>query len=418
MRLDLNRPQFDRRSFLAGLASAAAACPAWVRAANAPALPPETKIESITTQVLWEGRRGGGIPTWFHPRACVIPGTTPPTALMTMQTIGGSDVFGHVHVTASEDLGRTWSKPQPIPGLGRESVEDGLEMGVCDVVPTCHAKTGTVLAMGHNVYYRRGVLARPQGPRWPVYVVRDREGQWSRPQRLRWDDPRGSAIYTSGCSQRVMLGDGRVLLPMSFGPKGRRDRAVAAALCDFDGRTLAIAQVGPELRNGAGRGLLEPSLAAVGRRYYMTIRAEDGRGYVSVSDDGLTWQPPKPWAWDDGQPLTMSTTQQHWLVRPGALLLVYTRKAESNVNVFRWRAPLFMAQVDLSTLRLIRSTERLVLPLAGDGVNDPKHVARMGNFHVTAASPDESWVTVGETLPHGGWRGNLLLARIRWVRAE
>ena len=49
--------------------------------------------------------------------------------------------------------------------------------------------------------------------------------------------------------------------------------------------------------------------------------------------------------------------------------------------------------------------------MIGDGVNDPDHVVRMGNFHITNATPDESWVTVGECLPSNGWRGNLLLAR-------
>jgi len=57
----------------------------------------------------------------------------------------------------------------------------------------------------------------------------------------------------------------------------------------------------------------------------------------------------------------------------------------------------------------------VVLPLIGDGVNDADHVARMGNFHVTTVSPSESWVTVGETLPNDGWRGNTLLARIAWA---
>ena len=80
----------------------------------------------------------------------------------------------------------------------------------------------------------------------------------------------------------------------------------------------------------------------------------------------------------------------------------------------RWRAPLFVAQVDLGTTQLIRETERTVFALIGDGINDPDHVARMGNFHVTAASPEESWVTVGETLPADGWAGDTLLARIRW----
>jgi len=98
------------------------------------------------------------------------------------------------------------------------------------------------------------------------------------------------------------------------------------------------------------------------------------------------------------------------------LFLVYTRKAKKNVNVFRWRAPLYTAAVDTDSLRLLRATERVVLPIIGDGVEDPKHVARMGNFHTTAATAEESWVTVGECLPHDGWRGDLLMARIRWAR--
>jgi hypothetical protein len=82
----------------------------------------------------------------------------------------------------------------------------------------------------------------------------------------------------------------------------------------------------------------------------------------------------------------------------------------------RWRAPLYIAQVDRGNLRLIRATERVVLPLIGDGIGDPKHVAGMGNFHTIAAAPGESWVTVGEKFPGNGWRGDTLLARIRWGR--
>jgi hypothetical protein len=176
--------------------------------------------------------------------------------------------------------------------------------------------------------------------------------------------------------------------------------------------------VGSELVNTSGRGLLEPSLASLDGRFYLTIRAEDGRGYVSASDDGLRWEPQRAWCWDDGEPLVMSTTQQHWLPHAGRLCLVYTRKAEENVNVMRWRAPLFMAEVDRATLRLIRASERVVLPLIGDGINDPTHVARMGNFHTVSATPDESWVTEGEILPADGWRGDTLLARIRWSRPK
>ena len=148
----------------------------------------------------------------------------------------------------------------------------------------------------------------------------------------------------------------------------------------------------------------------------MTIRAEDGCGYVSVSEDGLNWADKRPWTWEDGTALAMSTTQQRWLVHSDGLYLVYTRRAAENVNVMRWRAPLYLARVDLRGPCLIRESEQVVLPLIGDGIDDADHVARMGNFHVTNGSAWESWVTVGETLPNDGWKGDTLLARIRWRR--
>ena len=372
-------------------------------------------VANSTREVVFNGRRMGT--TWFHPRPCAIPSDKSPRVLMTMQSISGSDVFGPVHWTTTDDLGKTWSAPQPIPGLGRRSIGNGWEEGVCDVVPEYHAKTASVLAIGHNVYYEDGILARPQRQRWPVYVVRSAGGDWSEPQKLEWNDPRGAAIYTCGCSQRVVLPSGDVLIPVSFGTEGQ-PRSVTTFRCSFDGRTLAVLSIGNELKNNAGRGLLEPSLTRFHDRFYLTIRAEDGRGYVAVSDDGLKWSPSTPWRWDDGEPLDMSTTQQHWLPHSEALFLVYTRKAANNERVMRWRAPLFMSEVDEKNLRLIRASERIVLPLVGDGVKDPQHVARMGNFHTLAVTPSESWVTVGETLPEDDWRGDTLLARVEWSRAN
>lgn len=371
-------------------------------------------IDDIEREVIFSGRQGGT--TWFHPRPCMVPGKESPLALMTLQSISGSDVYGPVHWTTSQDLGRTWSPPEPIPGLGRRDLGDGWEEGTCDVVPQYHPATETVLAIGHNVYYKDGVLARPQRRRWPVYVVRSSDGRWSKPQRLEWNDPRASAIYTCGCSERLVLDDGDVLLPLSFGSEGRTDRLVTTVRCSFDGQKLRIRDEGSELVNTTGRGLLEPSLAHMDGRFYLTIRAEDGHGYVSTSEDGLQWEPQRPWSWDDGEPLTMSTTQQHWLPHSDGLFLVYTRKAEENLHVMRWRAPLYVAEVDRETLRLIRSSERVALPLIGDGISAPKQVARMGNFHTIAATPRESWITVGETLPADDWRGDTLLARVRWSR--
>jgi len=369
-------------------------------------------IHSIESQIIWHGRQKGV--TWFHPRACTVPNDHGTTVLMTCQSIDGSDVFGQVHWSVSNDLGHTWSDPQPIPGLGRRSLPEGIEEGVCDVVPEYHPQTGTVLAVGHNVYYKDNVLTRPSEGRCTVYVVRDSTGRWSERRTLRWDHPDTSGIYTAGCAQRIPLSDGDLLVPLSYTSIERTARAVTTVRCGFDGQVLTVKDTGNELRLPVGRGLLEPSLAFLGGRYYMTLRAEDGHGYVSASSNGLAWADPLSWCWEDGKPLTMSTTQQRWLAHSDALYLVYTRKAEENTNVMRWRAPLYVAQVDRSALRLLRETEQVVLPIRGDGIADPDNVARMGNFHTVSVSEKESWVTVGETLPAQGWHGDTLLARIDW----
>ena len=369
-------------------------------------------IEKVT---LRRGRDGGE-PTWFHPRACMVPGASGATAFMTLQVISGSDYFGPVHCMTSANLGLTWTNPQPVPPLGRVKQSDGSEEGVCDVVPEWHPATKTVLAVGHNVFYSGPRFSANQPPRWPIYAVW-RDGQWGPRRRLDWADPRGDCIYTNNCGQRVVLPNGDILLAFTYGGAKNKARSVSGMICSFDGDTLAVKQVGEEIRHDKGRGLLEPSITQFQGRFFLTIRAEDGRGYVCTSDDGLQWTPKQTWAWDDGEPLTLSTTQQHWLPHSEALWLVYTRKDTSNVNVFRWRSPLWMAEVNPKTLRLRRDSERVVLPLVGDGVKDPGRVALMGNFHTTNVSPNESWVTVGEWQIKGR-KGDLLLARIRWTKSN
>jgi hypothetical protein len=264
------------------------------------------------------------------------------------------------------------------------------------------------------VFYKTKSFDRNQPPRWPVYAVW-KDGMWGARQKLVWDDPRGSYIYSNNCGQRVNLPDGDVMMSFTFGVKDK-PRAVCGVRCSFDGKQLVVKQTGAEITNPKARGLLEPSLTRFKERFYLTIRAEDNHGYVAVSDDGLNFEPKHAWAWDDGEPLTMSTTQQHWLTHSDALFLVYTRKDPTNLNVARWRAPLWVAQVDTTTLRLMRATERVVLPLVGDGVNQADLVPMMGNFGVCNSSPDESWVTDGSWCPKAGNSGELQLARIHWSK--
>ncbi|WP_206028550.1 sialidase family protein [Thalassoroseus pseudoceratinae] len=378
----------------------------------------ESLVQSIEKVTLRRNRDGKRI-TWFHPRGCIVPNSDGGSnVLMTLQEIGGSDYFGPVQWSESSDQGRTWSDPKPIPALAREPVagHPGLKAGVCDVVPQYHPQTGTVLALGHVVFYRGPRFARgDQLARYPVYAVRRPDGTWSERKRLKWDDPRGGNIYTNNCGQRIVLPNGEIVMAFTFGPTAK-NRMVAGVRCSFDGEELKILEVGPALENPVGRGLLEPSVAQFKDKFYLTIRAEDGHGYVAVSDDGLNYQRKTAWAWDDGEPIEMSTTQQHWLTHSDGLFLVYTRKAASNAKVIRWRSPLWIAEVDPEKLCLIRDSEQVVLPLIGDGVQNPDDVALMGNFHVTNMSPQESCVTVGEWLPRRGAKGDLLMARIRWAK--
>jgi hypothetical protein len=332
---------------------------------------------------------------------------------MTLQPIMGSDYFGHVHFTLSADGGKTWSVFEPAAPLGHVPAEDGWNEGVCDVTPEYHAPSGAVLALGHNVFYKGKGFDKNQPSRWPVYAVW-KNGVWGPRQKLVWDDPRGAFIYSNNCGQRLVTADGDIVMSFTFGVKDR-PRAVCGVRCSFDGEKLEVKQTGNALTHAVGRGFLEPSVTRFRGRFYMTIRAEDQKGYVAVSDDGVHYEAQKAWMWDDGDPLVTSTTQQHWLTHSEGLFLVYTRLDASNKKIMRWRAPLWMAQVDERRLCLLRSTERVVLPIRGDAENHPERVAFNGNFGVCHASAEESWVTDGSWCPKTHL-GELALARVTWSR--
>jgi hypothetical protein len=185
---------------------------------------------------------------------------------------------------------------------------------------------------------------------------------------------------------------------------------------DLDGKSVTWFQARIGRVPSAGRGLLEPSLAFLDGVFYCTIRAENGQGFVTRSQDGLTWEMMRPWCWDDGEPLMLSTTQQRWLPHSDAPWLVYTRRDTSNVSVMRWRAPLFLARVDPRKLCLLRGTERIALPLTGDGVRAAAEVEHLGNFHTTIVSREESLISAGSVIPAKGYTGAVRFARVRWAR--
>ena len=354
---------------------------------------------------------------WVHARAGAIPPAIPahpgrdPLVVMTMQKLwlAGSDVFYGLATLWTEDRSRTWTQPQIEPAFARQQVDDSLEMTVCDFTPRWHAASRTLLGTGHTVYYRdnRIPTVRRRATAYSTFDPVTR--RWNPWKELVMPDRPEFTNAGAGSTQRWDLPNGEILLPMYFKrPEDQLTRATVIR-CRFDGQTLTYIEHGDELTIDIPRGFGEPSLVRFGDQYFLTLR-NDEKGYVTKGSDGLCFEAPRPWCFDDGEELGNYNTQQHWVLHSEALFLVYTRRGAANDHVFRHRAPLFMAQVDPQRLCVIRSTERPIVPERG---------ARLGNFGVTDVSPEETWVTVAEWMqPRGceryGSDNTVWVAKLHW----
>ncbi len=372
---------------------------------------------------------------WVHARAGVIPPgkeSDEPSVVMTMQKLllTGSDVFYALNQTRSDAQGETWSDPVSIDSFARQSVSAdpsaelptgaaiapqllraGDETVVCDFTPKWHASSQRLLGIGQTTWYRNNRGLHP-APRGIAYASLD-------PKSNEWTDwatvdlPAEPKFQNAGAGsvQRVDLPGGDVLLPIYFKVASNKQYSVTVVRCRYDGHTLEYIEHGNEMTVPVQRGLVEPSLTLFGGRYYLTIR-NDEHGYVAVSKDGLNFDTPRRWTFDDGSDLGNYNTQQHWVTHSDGLFLVYTRRGANNDHVFRHRAPLWIARVDPEQLHVIRETEQILVPESG---------ARLGNFGVTEVSPTETWVTVAEWMqPKGvekhGSDNRVFVAKLKWNR--
>jgi len=362
-------------------------------------------------------------------RAGIVPrANQPPIVVMTMNplVVTGSDVYLTVHDMRSDDLGKTWTGPTKHDTLARRP-DDPIngkpaEIGICDLWPKWHAKTGKLLNIGHVVRYTDDKGPAKGVRRETCYTIYDPDARtWTPWKRILLPGSDQTYPAGAGCAQRVDLADGDILLPVYGGQRLADDPFSAARVIRlrFDGATLSVVEEGNELRQDTKRGFAEPSLTRFRGNYFLAIRHDDA-GYCATSDDGLHFGKPHPWLWDDGTDLGNYNTQTHWVTHDDALFLVYTRRGANNDHVFRNRAPLFMAQVDPTTLRVQRATERVLIP---------EHGARYGNFGVTEVSENETWVTETEWMqiwkqpsniipvdnPYGA-RNRVYAARILWEK--
>lgn len=355
---------------------------------------------------------------WVHPRASALPGA-PPSVVLTMQRLllTGSDVFYALNDMRTDDLGKTWSAiREHADTLGRRDEPDGIIVGACDFWPKFHRKSGKLLGIGHTVRYRNNAVIanRRRETCWSVYD--DKARTWSAWKTLAMPDDPKFFNNGAGCSQRVDLENGDILLPIYFKAEADKYYRTTVLRCAFDGSELKFIEHGSDVVVQEGRGAYEPSLTRHRDRFFLTIRSDE-RGYVTASSDGLHFAPPQPWQWDDGAELGSYNTQTHWVPHTDALYLAYTRRGANNDHIIRHRAPLFIGRVDPQTLQVMRGTERILVPERG---------ARLGNFGVTEVNENETWVTVAEWMqtfspplivpvdnPYGA-DNSVFAARIRW----
>ncbi len=362
-------------------------------------------------------RHDDGTFLWFHPRAAAIPGADPaaPAAVMTIQKhLKVSDYYSGLHVLTRATPSAPWVGPVLPAELDWKQQPDGVTVSVADVTPGWHAPTGRLLAIGCQVRYspKGAQLDDIKRAHQTVYAVLDpKSGKWMPWQVLELPADEEFNFARNACAQWLVRPDGGLLVPLYIGRSAKDRYSTTVAECRFDGTKLTYQRHGSVLRLPVARGLYEPSLVAFQGRHFLTLR-NDLRGYVSASADGLNFAEPTPWLFDDGIELGSYNTQQHWLAHSDALFLVYTRRGANNDHIIRHRAPLFMAQVDPATLRVLRRTEKVVVPERG---------AELGNFGCNVFSESESWVTVSEGMfmkdsKQRGAEGATFVARILWSK--
>ncbi|MCH9655104.1 MAG: exo-alpha-sialidase [Planctomycetes bacterium] len=338
---------------------------------------------------------------WVHARAGAIPVGAPgnqldnPIVVMTMQKLllSGSDIFYALNSMRTDNMGKTWHGPLEQKNLSRHNLPDGGEVVVSDFWPQWHAKSKTLLGIGHTVRYYGNRIDHKKNIRVSSYATYDpKKNLWSNWKSLKL--PQGPEFFSSGAGsvQRYDLPNGDILLPVYYRRPEKKFSDVMVIRCRFEGETLKYVEHGNELSIDIGRGFAEPSITKFGDWFYMTLR-NDKSAYVTRSKDGLHFAPVQQWTFEDGSELGSYNTQAHWVTHSDGLFLVYTRRGAKNDHVFRNRAPLFIGRVNPEKMAIIRSSERIVIPERG---------ARLGNFGVVDVNANETWVIASEWMQTHG----------------
>jgi hypothetical protein len=301
-----------------------------------------------------------------------------------------------VAFTTSSDLGETWTALTELPYVAHP-LRDGIMGMFGAMLPVYHPQTGKVLMLGNCVGYTNYGTPKVKltGLRYPAYAVYDPATQkWTKDYTVLTDQD--DANTTSGFPW--IQENGTLLWPCNGGQVLRAtfDGVKLTVL----GRSLRIEGLGKQAKNTG-----EYHLTKLGEKYFIAMRCPD-QNRIAVSADGQKFEPAMLLSWDDGTVVPSMATQMRWVRQQGKLYLVYTRVDDSSKGIFRNRAPLWMAELDTTTLRLKKATEVIAVPIS-PGRDD------LGNFGTTYVDDSLSLITTAEFGRTKGSNSRVYLTRVR-----
>jgi len=304
-----------------------------------------------------------------------------------MLLLTGSDVFNDSFFVKSIDGGKNFGAPEKLQRL--ETVNDGIRSNF--------TRSTEYYSKYHKKWFTFGSQTSYENDKQPIciggiavttagYIIRDEESGHYVGEIIPLPLP-FECISAVPHAQIVECENGDFLLSFYARPKGDEKSSVIVVRYEYKDGRISIVDTGSLLGYPQGkRGIVEPSIAKAGGRYYMTLRSDE-QGLFSVSDNGLDYSTPVPWKWDDGEILQNYNTMQRWIRYKDQLYLAYTRRGAHNDHVFRHRAPMFMARFDEKNQCLVKDSEVILVPELG---------ARLGNFTVTDVSENEIWLLTAE----------------------
>ena len=290
-----------------------------------------------------------------------------------MSILEKSDVYAGSYIMKSVDYGNTFEEPKPLHVTTH--TPDGTRFTFRDCVIYHNKKHDKWLSLGcvmeydkndDNIRKNRIIIAKP------VFTTIN-------PEKCDYEGPINElpfpydyiSVFVN--AQPIEFDNGDVLLSFYYITENCHKASSVSVLYSYDGEKFNIVKAGKPIEgSNYARGIIEPSIAKLKDKYYITLRTDE-MGMLASSDDGFTFNTPKPWRFDNGELIGNYNTQQHWVRFKDALYLVYNRKGANNDHILRHRAPVFMARFDETKECLLKDTEVVLIPEKG---------AQMGNFVV------------------------------------